>query len=327
MKNRRGTASAQHAVRMMITLTVVLFIGAVSFVFYNNKTISQSQARGEQNQLVATASSQPLSDLEKDTDGDGLADWEEILWSTDPNKADTDGDGVQDKEQIANSQKLASNSNPDDLSLQVNTSDDTPLTLTEIASRELFTSYMFTLQNNETPTVAETEAMADNAIRKIVPLVPRSTFTAEKVTVLPATQDNRKQYVLALASVLDQIHKNVANENESLFKMANGNRAEGIEELKVISKEYQKYIEDLKSISVPSDATQIHVAMVSKLENYVLTLEGFTYFETDPMRSAISIQTIQNAFSEFEHSLVKLSKYVLVNNLTGLSPSEIPNHL
>lgn len=35
-----------------------------------------------------------------DTDGDGLPDWQELEYGTDPDKADTDGDGYTDKEEI-----------------------------------------------------------------------------------------------------------------------------------------------------------------------------------------------------------------------------------
>ena len=36
----------------------------------------------------------------QDTDGDGLPDWEESLYGTDPKKADTDGDGVNDAQAV-----------------------------------------------------------------------------------------------------------------------------------------------------------------------------------------------------------------------------------
>jgi hypothetical protein len=36
----------------------------------------------------------------KDTDSDGLPDWQEILYGTDPKKADTDGDGTNDANEI-----------------------------------------------------------------------------------------------------------------------------------------------------------------------------------------------------------------------------------
>ena len=43
-----------------------------------------------------------LEDLmNKDTDGDGLLDWEEGLWGTSPDKKDTNDDGVPDNTEIA----------------------------------------------------------------------------------------------------------------------------------------------------------------------------------------------------------------------------------
>ena len=39
--------------------------------------------------------------VNRDTDGDGLLDWEESLWDTDPNNKDTNGDGVSDSVEIA----------------------------------------------------------------------------------------------------------------------------------------------------------------------------------------------------------------------------------
>lgn len=37
----------------------------------------------------------------KDSDSDGLSDWEEVLWKTDSKKKDTDGDGTNDGEEVA----------------------------------------------------------------------------------------------------------------------------------------------------------------------------------------------------------------------------------
>ena len=37
---------------------------------------------------------------EKDSDKDGLKNWEEALWGTDPNNSDTDGDGTPDGEEV-----------------------------------------------------------------------------------------------------------------------------------------------------------------------------------------------------------------------------------
>lgn len=57
----------------------------------------------ERNQAkaVALAPQTPPGDLmraiaQRDDDGDGLPNWEEALWKSDPAKKDTDGDGVSD---------------------------------------------------------------------------------------------------------------------------------------------------------------------------------------------------------------------------------------
>lgn len=42
-----------------------------------------------------------LKKLNQDTDKDGLKDWEEAIYRTDPAKADTDGDGTKDGDEIA----------------------------------------------------------------------------------------------------------------------------------------------------------------------------------------------------------------------------------
>ena len=43
-----------------------------------------------------------LESTEPDRDGDGLPDWEEGVWGTNPNNPDTDGDGTYDGEEVRN---------------------------------------------------------------------------------------------------------------------------------------------------------------------------------------------------------------------------------
>ena len=65
-----------------------LFFGKSIFVGQNNKN------------KLATAEPATLNDLlQKDTDGDGVMDWEEALWGTDPNNPTT-FNNVADSEYI-----------------------------------------------------------------------------------------------------------------------------------------------------------------------------------------------------------------------------------
>ena len=51
----------------------------------------------EKNSALLTAIA---AEAAKDTDADGLKDWEEAIWHTDAAKADTDGDGTPDGEEV-----------------------------------------------------------------------------------------------------------------------------------------------------------------------------------------------------------------------------------
>src|SRR3990167_7988543 len=49
---------------------------------------------------IAAADNDAWKILSSDSDNDGLKDWEELLWKTDPRNPDTDGDGTTDNEEI-----------------------------------------------------------------------------------------------------------------------------------------------------------------------------------------------------------------------------------
>lgn len=120
---------------IMILLGLFLLVLAVIFVYFiynyfsshsydlikeienqetaiNQKTTNNSQQNNQennqQNQLVipavsetsTSAQNQPIINLEKDSDGDGLTDVEEVELKTNPNDADTDSDGLTDWAEI-----------------------------------------------------------------------------------------------------------------------------------------------------------------------------------------------------------------------------------
>lgn len=79
---------------VVLVVLVVALIGAVSFVFLKEteKTgrIGEDTSNRERETLLALL----------DSDGDGLKDWEEAIYATDPKNQDTDGDGTKDGDEI-----------------------------------------------------------------------------------------------------------------------------------------------------------------------------------------------------------------------------------
>ncbi|MCA9355900.1 hypothetical protein H6790_00620 [Candidatus Nomurabacteria bacterium] len=77
------------AVLLIVAVIIVVKTGVYKKINFKTKTANLPQGN------------LTLSELgENDSDKDGIADWEEILWGTDPEKYDTDDDGVSDGEEI-----------------------------------------------------------------------------------------------------------------------------------------------------------------------------------------------------------------------------------
>lgn len=80
--------------RIAVSLVGFLLILAGSGFFYFERSTPGSVAIGK-------AGTQETPDLLKDPDGDGLKNWEETIWGTDPNNPDSDGDGVRDGDEVS----------------------------------------------------------------------------------------------------------------------------------------------------------------------------------------------------------------------------------
>ena len=79
---------------ILIILDVVLIIGGVVFVLkYSSRESLLGINFGSKNSKISQENF-------KDSDNDGLRDWEEELFGTDINNPDTDGDGYLDGEEV-----------------------------------------------------------------------------------------------------------------------------------------------------------------------------------------------------------------------------------
>ncbi|HMO79079.1 MAG TPA: hypothetical protein PJ997_01540 [Candidatus Paceibacterota bacterium] len=84
------------SLKVSITILITGIIVSGIIIYSNIKNSRKNIIVEEQTSLVI----QNQSAMSQDTDGDGLFDWEEVLWGTDPNNPDTDGDGTKDGDEV-----------------------------------------------------------------------------------------------------------------------------------------------------------------------------------------------------------------------------------
>lgn len=85
---------ARSFVFVLIILVVVAAVGSGSYYVYSRFIKNPATASTNNTALNASKST--------DTDGDGLLDFEEGQYGTDPNKSDSDGDGYNDGSEVDN---------------------------------------------------------------------------------------------------------------------------------------------------------------------------------------------------------------------------------
>lgn len=85
---------------LLIGILILLVAPAVIFFVFKDQ-----EKEIITKQTVPSETQQEIDPTLIDTDQDGLKDWEEVLWGTDPQNPDTDGDGVNDGDFVQNQQQ------------------------------------------------------------------------------------------------------------------------------------------------------------------------------------------------------------------------------
>ncbi len=317
MKNPKTVSSANRHMLIFTSLVVCAFVGMVAFVFTRDTTQviqNDTLAVNELNGFDMT--------YEEDTDGDGLANWEETLWGTDPENADTDGDGIRDKEDVfANSEtafaiddQSSSGNNSANLVSRNSDGTETPDNATGILSKEMFSAYMLTLKNGETFTQEDQDLAFTRALDEAAPQLTPPRYTINDVHTVPATDANRARYVKSVLETFQNMIDGVVSEKKSLYDIGQGNTDQGVSDLKKTVANYKQYTQTLEDMSVPNDAIETHHTLVQKLLTYVYIVEGLSMLNEDPVRAATALQLFSYTYGELNASYGLFTTYVKSNS-------------
>ena len=237
--------------------------------FINKKMAVEGAALTQERVKKITA------DLEKDSDNDGLKDWEEALWQTDKNKADTDSDGMQDGEEVRTGHDPL-NPAKNDLLIKAENSSSTSSKNnlikgpTEQLAVDLFSKYLNLHSNNSNPL---DQATKDNLIQSVTSSgiinsinLPFTTHTKKDLKVISGqiSQADIDTYVAAVKNI---IHKNYPGVGDGelliLQKAVDNNDTATLKKLDPIINSYLLSSKNLLSLSVPNTLVQEHLDLVN----------------------------------------------------------------
>ena len=287
---------------------VVVFVGQKLITRAENRKLAASQAQQQSSDYTGKLIS--ISDLtEKDTDSDGVPDWEEALWGTDPNKADTDGNGTSDKAEIDQKKATLAKKNPDVTS-------DASLTETESFSHELFASIA---------ALKESGNLNDQSIQDLAQTISQNagdkqiiadSYTTDDVKVSADTNQALAAYQKAIVAVLHKydgsgIGTELAIIDDSLSK----DDKDKLGDLYAISKAYRNLAKDILATAVPPGIAASHLALANSANNIGIALSNTTEIYDNAIGGLIAISQYQAQSDAFTKALSEIQDYLRKNGI------------
>lgn len=240
-----------------------------------------------------------------DADNDGVPDWKEILWSTDPQNPDSDGDGIGDAEEIA------SGSNPTGESVDDTYIAPSALTPTEAVSRELFAGYAEYRQDGILDISEANSAVSEVLGRNIAAQAPATTYDLSDLSI--ESDVSVSAYETALATTFRKMTEIREYELVTFGRAVESEDFAELEKLNHAAAVYTEVVADILAMEVPTALASQHLEVVNSLSALGGATGALTTWSGDPLYGLDLINNFVEAENTFASHISTL--YALINNI------------
>ena len=265
---------------------VALFIISVgALTEYAPSFFSKSENKKDNVVTLGTTTRASLDN--RDSDEDGLPDWEEALYKSDPFKKDTDGDGTNDGDEVrAGRDPIVANTSPtgeapNDLLLVVQDP-------TFSSSTGKFTEAQKTFLLNFLTKAGQD--IRETTYRDLISKFDATKFKPQRQLVdLNITADNSdadfKRFVNDFGAVILRYKTASAprSEVDILNDYAKTQNLQDLQDLQLNIIGYKNFARELRTIAVPSGIAKQYLLLVSGYEGMALGLQGLQQIKENPV--------------------------------------------
>lgn len=230
----------------------------------------------------------------KDTDTDGLPDWQEALYGTDPNNPESFQAGIQDGDAVAQGLvepkvTVRAPDEPIDIDSVPGTA-AAPSSLTERFSRAFISQYLKG-RGETVPTPEEMNAFVRQGVADLVKegeSAPR--YTASDVVRSGQSGTEALRAYAAAVDVAFETNTMPERKSElSYFEAAVAGDDAALTKIKAISDEYDTIARAYMKIPVPNEAVQAHLKTANALVHLSESSGDLAAMKTDPVRTLVGL--------------------------------------
>ena len=238
--------------------------------------------------------------IERDTDGDGVKDWEESLWGTDKNNPDTDGDGEGDEEEIATLRAEKNGGAPTSLS---------DLNETDQFAREFFATTI-ALSESGNLSNASISSLTENYASGAISWKQETVFTSDNLKTVAVSTTSKTTYEADITKILNTYNIGSIDYINKLPAYIEDRDAESLAVLQQTAEIYSGAVTSLLEISVPTDATPAHLTLINSLENHYEIIDSIIKIDSNPIRSLAGISYFTKSMESITNAILMTQAYV-----------------
>ncbi|NQV93258.1 hypothetical protein HQ403_02040 [Candidatus Kaiserbacteria bacterium] len=301
-----GRFLKKNVVLIAVVIGTLLIGGAFFFTGNtgNKSTVKNLQVNDDLKKIVTKT-------VAIDSDSDGLKDWEEILFGTDPQNPDTDGDGILDGEE--NSDEIKSSGGIDRSKI-----DELPGT--EKLAFQLFEGYIDLKKRRYLGTNIEENFVA-GLVESSLPTILYKTYTEDDVVIDTQEQQDSKvrarTYRTALNEAWVPLFSVTEDELITFAQIVDGGDKNGFTKLEFAKSAYEDTISNMLLVSVPIEAVEIHVDILNAFSFFSGVLDTMIHVEDDPLTALVAVNGYTKGEDLIKASVERLKTYLLAKGVTS----------
>ncbi|HXK37790.1 MAG TPA: hypothetical protein VJ579_01865 [Candidatus Paceibacterota bacterium] len=226
-----------------------------------------------------------LMQQETDTDNDGLPDWEEAVYGTDPTNPDTDGDGVQDGAEVRTGHN-PTKKGPDDILYVLSLGNATTTDVDE-AKKKFYSEFLS----------KEVEKIRSSTVQDLVKSFDASQVQPRRtLSDLAVISDNSPETLRTYANDFGKIiqiytSKDVEAEADILKKALETKKQSDLQRLELSAIAYRNFTNDLLKLPTPSIFAEHHLNIVNGYDVMSRSLYLTTKLFSNPVIGGAGWQT------------------------------------
>ena len=245
--------------------------------------------------------------VEKDSNNNSIADWEEALWGLNPY-----ANGDANKTFIEEKKKEGEVGNSTQQSTPQETKNET-----EIFAEDLLSS-IASLKTDGSLSADNLSLLSDkisSSVKENVALLDKYSLADINIKSDTSKTSISKYFSDFKATLKKHDGQGIGEELKVVAAAVNTDNGAGINDLKSISESYFSLAEDLKKIGVPASAGLIHVNLINDLVNVGVAVRNISELYTNSIVGTIGLSQHDKYSTELINDFVSLNSFFTQNGI------------